>query len=127
MYPQIHESYSPFVSALHFSTTPSLQSASVRVSPGQSNQIQPNPATPPPPGKEIGKETVKFLTRSERGRARCPHRAGSGSRLQRGAVGNPSRACHSRPTSTSPFSLLPPVKSLPREELDLLHALHQKC
>ena len=33
----------------------------VRVSPTQSNRIQPNPITPPPPGKEIGKETVKFL------------------------------------------------------------------
>jgi hypothetical protein len=27
----------------------------------QSNLVKPNQATPPPPGKEIGKETVKFL------------------------------------------------------------------
>src|SRR4051812_1324306 len=40
---------------LHDSSTP------IRPSPTQSNQIQPNPTTPPPPGKEIGKETVNFL------------------------------------------------------------------
>src|SRR5882762_3690577 len=34
---------------------------SVQPSQAQSNPVQPNPATPPPPGKEIGKETVKFL------------------------------------------------------------------
>jgi len=34
---------------------------SVRPSPTKSNPVQPNPTTPPPPGKEIGKETVKFL------------------------------------------------------------------
>src|SRR5256885_811065 len=31
-------------------------------SPTQSNQIQPNPTTPPPPGKEVGKEMINFLT-----------------------------------------------------------------
>ncbi len=34
---------------------------SVQPSPTQSNLVQPNPTTPPPSGKEIGKETVKFL------------------------------------------------------------------
>src|SRR5712671_1028566 len=33
----------------------------VQPSQAQSNPVQPNPATPPPPGKEIGKETVNFL------------------------------------------------------------------
>ena len=33
----------------------------VRPGPAQSNRVQPNPTTPPPPGKEIGKETVNFL------------------------------------------------------------------
>jgi hypothetical protein len=33
----------------------------VQVSPTKSNRIQPNPTAPSPPGKEIGKETVKFL------------------------------------------------------------------
>jgi hypothetical protein len=50
-----------FLSALQFSTTPLLQSKSVRPSPTQSNRIQPNPTTPPPPGKQIGKERIKFL------------------------------------------------------------------
>jgi hypothetical protein len=33
----------------------------VRTSQAQSNPVQPNPTTTSPPGKEIGKETVKFL------------------------------------------------------------------
>jgi hypothetical protein len=33
----------------------------VRSNPTQSDLVQPNPTTPPPLGKEIGKETVKFL------------------------------------------------------------------
>jgi hypothetical protein len=33
----------------------------VRLSQTQSNPVQPNPTTPPPPGKGIGKETVNFL------------------------------------------------------------------
>ena len=36
-------------------------SHSVQPSPTQSNRIQPNPTAPSPLGKEIGKETVKFL------------------------------------------------------------------
>src|SRR5260370_38783824 len=38
-----------------------LPARPVQPSQAQSNPVQPNPATPPPPGKEIGKETVKFL------------------------------------------------------------------
>jgi hypothetical protein len=37
----------------------------VWVSPTQSDLVKPNPATPPPPEKEIGKETVKFLATSD--------------------------------------------------------------
>jgi hypothetical protein len=33
----------------------------VRPSQAQSKPVKPNQATPPPPGKQIGKETVKFL------------------------------------------------------------------
>jgi hypothetical protein len=33
----------------------------VRPSQAQSNLVKPNPTTPPPPGKQIGQETVKFL------------------------------------------------------------------
>src|SRR5882757_5247928 len=40
---------------------PKPAAKAVQPSPGQSNRIQPNPTTPPPPGKEIGKETVKCL------------------------------------------------------------------
>jgi len=40
---------------------PKPAAKAVQPSPGQSNRIQPNPTTPLPPGKEIGKETVKFL------------------------------------------------------------------
>jgi hypothetical protein len=42
-------------------TSPTGQTRSVQPSPTESNRIQPNPTTPPPPGKETGKETVKFL------------------------------------------------------------------
>ena len=34
------------------------QVSAVRLSQGQSDLVQPNPTTPPPPGKEIGKETA---------------------------------------------------------------------
>jgi hypothetical protein len=40
---------------------PTGPTGSVQASQTQSNPIQPNPTTPPPPGKQIGKETVKFL------------------------------------------------------------------
>src|SRR5690349_13632454 len=39
----------------------SLRRRRVRLRPTQSDPVQPNQATPPPPGKQIGKETVKFL------------------------------------------------------------------
>jgi hypothetical protein len=42
-------------------TRPTSPTRSVRPSPTESNPVQPNPTTPPPPGKEIGKETVKFM------------------------------------------------------------------
>src|SRR6267142_7088527 len=42
-------------------TRPTSPTRSVRPSPTESNPVQPNPTTPPPTGKEIGKETVKFL------------------------------------------------------------------
>jgi hypothetical protein len=51
-----HQSRMPFgAPTLHYSITP------VWVSQTESRLVQPNPTTPSPPGKEIGKETVKFL------------------------------------------------------------------
>jgi|KBSMisStandDraft_5_1062788.scaffolds.fasta_scaffold59801_2 hypothetical protein len=38
-----------------------IEPRSAKASPSQSNQIQLNPTMPPLPGKETGKETVKFL------------------------------------------------------------------
>jgi hypothetical protein len=65
-----------------------FRSTPVQVSPTQSNLVQPNPTTPPPPGKEIGKETVKFL-----------------------AIFDHVSLC----ALSSPFSLLTPVKSCPEQ------------
>src|SRR5690242_7074778 len=36
-------------------------SDSIQAGPTQSDRVQPNPTTPPPPSKGIGKEMVKFL------------------------------------------------------------------
>ena len=44
-----------------------VQSRPIRVSPTQSNLVQPNPTTPPPIGKEISKDTVKFLALFDHG------------------------------------------------------------
>jgi hypothetical protein len=43
----------------------------VLASPAQSNLVQPNPAIPPPPGKETGKEMVKFLAIFDHKRNAC--------------------------------------------------------
>jgi hypothetical protein len=42
-------------------STSQTSSDSVKPSQSQSNLVKPNPTTPSPSGKEIGKETVKYL------------------------------------------------------------------